>query len=164
MVEWLKALWPLVSSRDCANVRALATVAVKHAEQAEKKTNKARFSRVKLWATKGLIAKGAGSAPSREAFRWVRSPAGWSRATLGTTFDEDAVENESELDRGYDESAITAQPARTTVWKPSLDIVLGEQAEVDTIASGWALLWKESQDYNAVVPLVNGPQLEPIVA
>ena len=101
--------------------------------------------------------------PSRAAFRWTRSPNGWTRATFGPASIEDNVPDEpgdyetlDDLLPGVAVAADDASDPSTTlarVWTRPCTTLLGAQAEVDSIADEWAKLWEEQGVYeHSVLP------------
>jgi hypothetical protein len=160
LVEWLKALWPLVVRRDIGNITLMARIALEHAKSAEATSLKAHFAKVKAWASNGLGMRGEGGTPTRAAFQWMRSPAGWIKPTFGTEADEEQVANEARIWNEVEGS--TTAPATVVQAKPSLTLALGAQAEVNAIADGWAELWREKDQYDVSFPSNAGSSLTPI--
>ena len=86
--------------------------------------------------------------PKKEAYRWIRGSAGWTRSPIGDPSLNDAVPCGTSAIDELDEITIDASRAlqTTKIWKPGAEL-LCDQADVELEANQWASLWKEGQPY-----------------
>ncbi len=92
--------------------------------------------------------------PTRLAYRWVGSIAGWQASPLGDVTRHDYIPDASDLD---DDDRVQDQDLyiNPTSWQEQRELVpLADQAAVDEQADEWAVLWQECADYEC--PDFNG--------
>jgi len=153
LLAWCSALIPAIVRRHQTSILLLATIAARHASDAERITRSTDAKGFRSWASSSNDSKVGGRAPSRAAFRWVRSPNGWVKAAFGSTVAEEEVQDElAEDDTFCYDVGNDLDDSGSALWTIPVSIPLGPQAAVDQVANDWAKLWEENAQYSAVVP------------
>ena len=105
---------------------------------------KARDNRLKAW--REWLGWDPGRrkfpfAPSRDAYRWIRSPTGWAPSVVAPEVCNDAIPDEG------DECTLDLSGIGTTALGSQL-IPISDQAQVEREASEWAKQWAVDEPYS----------------
>ena len=150
MASWVQAAIDALWRNELAAARHLCSIAREKATKIEDSTRALQQRQVREHFTGGP-EKNFGvraTQPKKEAYRWIRGSAGWTRSPIGDPSLNDAVPCGTSAIDELDEITIDASRAlqTTKIWKAGAELVC-DQADVELEANQWASLWKEGQLY-----------------
>ena len=151
----------LAYARDTIAMRRITAIANKKAHQLETHW---RNRKLADWR-KSLSSSTPGSqAPTRKAFQWIKSQAGWTKSPVGLQEQNDAIPVEDDLGDDLEMGHDTSDCQASGVWTPltRLPVPLCDQADVEAEANSWAGLWKEGEAYDAACQPFGTAPLPPI--
>ena len=111
MWKWVHKFAKANATKNGKIFTSLATLAEKHATKSEDDARKTDNAAWKNWATNGTVSKTGSMLPSRAAYQWIKSPAGWAKIRQGKATDEDGVPEEIVFDDVPEGTAEAAEAA-----------------------------------------------------
>ena len=165
MLAWLHEAKGAADGYDTVMLNRLITVASDFASAAEEESMKKDSEQWRKWAGSEKCTSTGKAIPTRSAFQWARSPAGWSKPMLGLAAKEDEVKDDDTL--SYDDLPSELSHGRSTPaigQHPDVMVPLGLQAEVDSTTEVWATLWEEFKEYLINIDPDDDSRLDPLTA
>ena len=164
MAAWLFAAIECLFYGQADAVSSLVAIARDKAKTLEEKRARDNYMRMKHWFGCGSRSFDTRKAPPRrEAYRWVRGPAGWAKAITGTQPENDAI---PEGAAAYDDEHVDVTGSDAVkhpeIWMPTA--LLCEQADVEREARDWGQLWQVGRDYEPLFDPTDCSELQPLLA
>jgi len=136
-------------SGDTITLRRIVAIARKTAKPMEDRLARARMVKWKASLVRASSAADGPLPPSRQAYQWVKGAAGWTKCALGPQQLNDEVMAEED-DLPAHEIAMHGVRRRLVDVRAVAPVPLCDQAEVDLEGEGWARLWHEGHEYEAI--------------
>ncbi len=130
----------------------LAVIARLKAEGQDRKARSRDATDWNQWL-KGGVTTNRNCSGTRRAFLFIRGPTGWTKPTIGTQHEDDAIPEEIDDADAY-EAVDISRASNRGLWEPAgigkaaaLRVPLCAQASLEQEADRWSALWKVGTDY-----------------
>ena len=150
MAYWIISTIGLIANSNFEVAHEMVSIAKQKAEAIEMGVRRARQMQWREWLKGPAIGANTARAPTKEAFRWVKGIAGWSKSPIGTIQQNEACPSEAVITDEHDETTIDPEDvvhAEARWMHATSKVPLSAQADIEDEANQWASLWCEGQDY-----------------